>query len=94
MCRLHGMAVEGLGHNFALVEELLIANEEHRLGMLEKKWLKYDVIIVDQLDYVPFTKMGSELLFQFFSGLYERASFMVTMDLEFTEWTVFLEMKR
>jgi DNA replication protein DnaC len=39
-----------------LVEELLLANEEHKLGALEKKWLKFDVIVVDELGYVPFTK--------------------------------------
>lgn len=70
-----------------LVEELLMANEEHKLGLLEKKWLKYDVIIVDELGYVPFTKTGAELLFQFFAGRYERASVMITTNLEFTEWT-------
>lgn len=59
----------------------------HKLGVFENKWLKFDVIIVDELGYVPFTKMGSELLFQFFSGRYERASVMVTTNLEFTEWT-------
>jgi DNA replication protein DnaC len=70
-----------------LVEELLMANEEHKIGMLEKRWLKFDVIVVDELGYVPFTKIGSELLFQFFAGRYERASVVITTNLEFTEWT-------
>jgi DNA replication protein DnaC len=70
-----------------LVEELLMAHEEHKLVMLEKKWLKFDLIVVDELGYVPFTKIGSELLFQFFAGRYERASVMITTNLEFTEWT-------
>jgi DNA replication protein DnaC len=70
-----------------LVEELLMANEEHKLGVFEKKWLKFDVIIVDELGYVPFSKTGAELLFQFFSGRYERASVIITTNLEFSEWT-------
>jgi DNA replication protein DnaC len=70
-----------------LVEELLMANEEHKIGMLEKRWLKFDVIVVDELGYVPFTRIGSELLFQFFAGRYERASVVITTNLEFTEWT-------
>lgn len=70
-----------------LVEELLMANEEHKLGAFEKKWLKFDVIIVDELGYVPFSKTGAELLFQFFSGRYERASVIITTNLEFSEWT-------
>jgi len=71
----------------ALVEELLMANEEHKLGAFEKKWLKFDVIVVDELGYVPFSKIGAELLFQFFSSRYERASIIVTTNLEFSEWT-------
>jgi len=71
----------------ALVEELLMANEEHKLGAFEKKWLKFDLIIVDELGYVPFSKIGAELLFQFFSSRYERASVIVTTNLEFSEWT-------
>ncbi|MED3648842.1 ATP-binding protein [Halalkalibacterium halodurans] len=70
-----------------LVEELLMANEEHKLGVFEKKWLKFDVIIVDELGYVPFSKTGAELLFQFFSSRYERASVIITTNLEFPEWT-------
>ncbi|MDE5416359.1 IS21-like element helper ATPase IstB [Alkalihalobacterium chitinilyticum] len=70
-----------------LVEELLMAKEEHKFNSLEKKWLKFDVIIVDELGYVPFSKIGSELLFQFFSSRYERASVIITTNLEFTEWT-------
>jgi DNA replication protein DnaC len=70
-----------------LVEELLMANAEHKLGVFEKKWLKFDVIIVDELGYVPFSKTGAELLFQFFSSRYERASVIITTNLEFAEWT-------
>ncbi len=70
-----------------LVEELLMANAEHKLGTFEKKWLKFDVIIVDELGYVPFSKTGAELLFQFFSSRYERASVIITTNFEFAEWT-------
>lgn len=73
-----------------LVEELLMAKDEHRLLTLEKQWLRYDVVICDELGYVPFTKMGGELLFQFFSARHERRSTMVTSNLDFGEWvTVF-----
>lgn len=77
-----------------LVEELLVAKEEHRLLSMEKQWLKYDVIICDELGYVPFSKMGAELLFQFFSSRYERGSSIVTSNLDFREWTqVFVDEK-
>lgn len=70
-----------------LVEELLMAYEEQKLSVLEKRWLKFDVVIVDELGYVPFSKTGAELLFQFFSSRYERASLILTTNLEFSEWT-------
>lgn len=70
----------------ALVEELLLAKEEHRLMNFEKQWLKYDAVICDELGYVPFTKMGAELLFQFFSERHERGSLIVTSNLDFGDW--------
>jgi DNA replication protein DnaC len=90
-----GLGIEMIGNGYKvkfitaseLVEELLMAKEEHKLNSFEKKWLKFDVIIVDELGYVPFSKIGAELLFQFFSGRYERASVIITTNLEFTEWT-------
>jgi DNA replication protein DnaC len=69
-----------------LVEELLMAKEEHRLIAMEKQWLKFDVIICDELGYVPFSKMGAELLFQFFSSRYERGSLILTSNLDFSDW--------
>ncbi|GEB78580.1 IS21-like element helper ATPase IstB [Sporolactobacillus inulinus] len=70
-----------------LVEELVMAYEEQKLNAFEKRWLKFDMVIIDELGYVPFSKTGAELLFQFFSSRYERASIMLTTNLEFTEWT-------
>lgn len=73
-----------------LVEELLLAKEEHKLLTMEKQWLRYDVVICDELGYVPFSKMGGELLFQFFSARHERRSTIITSNLDFGEWiTVF-----
>ena len=69
-----------------LVEELLVAKEEHKLILFEKQWLKFDVVICDELGYVPFSKVGAELLFQFLSGRYERASTIITSNLEFSDW--------
>ncbi|WP_409978412.1 ATP-binding protein [Anoxybacteroides rupiense] len=60
-----------------------------RLGMLAqyRMYFKYDVIIVDELGYIPFSKAGTELLFQLFSNRYERASIIITTNLELVEWT-------
>jgi DNA replication protein DnaC len=45
------------------------------------------LLIVDELGYVPFTAVGSELLFEVFSQRYERGSTLVTSNLPFDEWT-------
>jgi len=46
-----------------------------------------DIIVVDELGYVPFTAVGSELLFEVFSQRYERGATLVTSNLPFDEWT-------
>ena len=45
------------------------------------------LLIVDELGYVPFTAVGSELLFEVFSQRYERSATLVTSNLPFDEWT-------
>lgn len=70
-----------------LCNELLEAQSEKRLLTLEKQWLKADLVIVDEVGYVPLTKSGAELFFQHFAVRYERGSTIVTTNLEFADWT-------
>lgn len=70
-----------------LINELLAAQQEYRLSRLEKQWLTPHVIILDELGYIPFSKTGAELLFQFCSSRYERGSLIITSNLEFPKWT-------
>nr|WP_269456757.1 ATP-binding protein [Thermanaeromonas toyohensis] len=58
----------------SLVTELLAAAREHKLLSLEKQWLKQDLVVVDELGYVPYTTEGPQLLFLFLAGRYERGS--------------------
>ena len=44
-------------------------------------------MLVDELGYLPFSRQAAELLFQFFSDRYERASVAVTTNLPFAQWT-------
>lgn len=69
------------------VQELLEAQQEHRLIRLEKQWLRQDVAILDELGYVSLTRTGAELLFQFCAAKYEQGSLIITSNLEFSEWT-------
>jgi DNA replication protein DnaC len=71
----------------ALVHELMEARDERRLRLLQKSLAKVDLLIVDELGYVPFTAVGSELLFEVLSRRYERGSTLVTSNLPFDEWT-------
>jgi DNA replication protein DnaC len=61
--------------------------QEYRLNKLEKQWLTPHLVILDELGYVPFSKVGAELLFQFCSARYERGSLIITTNLEFPKWT-------
>src|ERR1700704_1449575 len=70
----------------SLVHELMEARDERRLA-LEKHPNTVKLPIVDELGYVPFTAVGSELLFEAFSQRYERGSTLVTSNLPFDEWT-------
>lgn len=71
----------------ALVHELMEARDERRLRTLQKQLVKADLLIVDELGYVPFTAVGSELLFEVFSRRYEQGATLVTSNLPFDEWT-------
>jgi len=69
-----------------LINDLLEAQAQLRLGKLEAALARYDLIILDELGFVPFTKEGAEALFTFCSGRYERGSMIITSNLEFARW--------
>ena len=71
----------------ALVHELMEARDERRLRSLQKHLNTVKLLIVDELGYVPFTAIVSELLFEVFSQRYERGATLVTSNLPFDEWT-------
>ncbi len=78
----------------ALVNELLEAGDERRLLRFQKQLVKQDLLIIDELGYVPLSKTGAELLFEVFSQRYEQGSTMVTSNLPFNEWTEILGSER
>ena len=71
----------------ALVHELMEARDERRLRVIQRQLDRVDLLIIDELGYVPFTAVGAELLFEVFSRRYEQGSTLVTSNLPFDEWT-------
>lgn len=63
------------------------ARDERRLRALQGHLNTIKLLIVEELGYVPFTAVGSELLFEVFSQRYERGATLVTSNLPFDEWT-------
>ncbi|WP_394122244.1 IS21-like element helper ATPase IstB [Planococcus donghaensis] len=69
-----------------LVNRLLDAHEKGTLGRFYKQLDKLDLLILDELGYIPLHKQGAELLFQVISMCYERKSLIITTNLRFGEW--------
>jgi DNA replication protein DnaC len=78
----------------ALVSELIEARDEKKLLRFQKQLASYELLIVDELGFVPLSKTGAELLFEVFSQRYERSSTLVTSNLPFQEWTEVLGSER
>lgn len=70
----------------ALVHELMEARDEKRLLRMQKQLAAYRLLIIDELGFVPLSKVGAELLFEIFSQRYEQGSVFVTSNLPFDEW--------
>jgi DNA replication protein DnaC len=71
----------------ALVHELIEATDERRLQRLQKTLASQELLIIDELGFVPLSKTGAELLFEVISQRYERGSIIITSNLPFDEWT-------
>ena len=70
----------------SLINELKETRSDKKLYTFEKRFEKYDLIIIDELGYISFDKEGSELLFTFLSLRAERKSTIITTNLSFDRW--------
>jgi DNA replication protein DnaC len=71
----------------ALANELIEAKQNGQVKRLMLRWMKYDLIALDEVGYVPLADIGAEFLFQVISDRAERAALIVTTNLPFSEWT-------
>ena len=69
-----------------LVNELISAQDEHRLSKFLASALKNQLIVLDELGFIPFSAAGAQLIFQFCSALYEQVALIVTTNLRFADW--------
>ena len=70
-----------------LAPDTMEARDERRLLKLQRDLQAVNLLIVDELGYVPLSPTGAELLFETFSQRYERGSTIVTSNLPFEDWT-------
>jgi len=77
-----------------LVTLLIEARDERGLLGLKARLGKLDLLVLDELGYVPASKIGAELLFDVISSAYERTSLIVTTNLPFESWTEVLGSER
>ncbi len=71
----------------ALASDLEVAQRELRLPKLLVQLRRFDLVLVDEVGYLPFSQTAAEALFQFFADRYERASVGLTSNLDFAHWT-------
>lgn len=88
-----GMSV-GFTTAAALVSEMMEARDERRLLRFQKQMAAYQLLIIDELGFVPLSKTGAELLFELISQRYERGATLITSNLPFDEWTETLGSER
>jgi DNA replication protein DnaC len=70
----------------SLVNALEEAQKQYRLEKMLRMLEKTDLLVVDELGYLSFSRAGAELLFQVFAERYERGSILITSNLPFGEW--------
>jgi DNA replication protein DnaC len=70
-----------------LVNELIEAKNKSELNRITSRWLRYELIVIDEMAYVAMPESAAEMLFQVISRRAEKAAVIVTTNLPFSEWT-------
>lgn len=77
-----------------LIERLLKAYQNGNLDHLLRKYAKYDILIIDEIGYLPMTKLGANLFFQLINQRYERKSTILTSNIPLSQWSEVFQDKK
>ena len=89
-----GLGIDAIRNNYSvyytncyeLIRKLNKARFENTLDRQLKRLLKYKVLIIDEIGYLPFDKEGANLFFQLISRKYEKSSIIITSNKSFKDW--------
>lgn len=70
----------------ALINNLHQAQQNHTFTNVLKRYLRVDLLVIDELGYLAVDKIGAELLFQVLAGRYEKASTIITTNRAYRDW--------
>ena len=70
-----------------LVNDLLVAQDKLQMPRLIQAALRQQLIVIDELGFIPFTQQGAQLFFQFCAAIYDHVALIITTNLPFTQWS-------